>query len=96
MVFPHIKQYKIILQESVIEIDEISMNLAMVNVLCKSKVEPNEVLKKSVSSIYVDATTLKRKNEVSITESRNYLYSVFPNLRKLKFETPDTSNKIKL
>jgi hypothetical protein len=95
MVFPHIKQYKLVLQESVVDINEISMNLAMVSILYHAKVEPNDVLKKSVSAIYVDATTLKLKNNLSLTESRNYLYSVFPNLRKLKFEIPETPNENK-
>jgi hypothetical protein len=54
MVFPHIKQYRKILEETVVGLSKVTINMAMVKILKQSKILPNEVLQTSVESISLD------------------------------------------
>jgi len=84
MVFPHIKQYRKILEETVVGLSKVTINMAMVKILKQSKILPNEVLQTSVESISLDWNINKRKNGLSVVESTKFLFSVFPNIQEFE------------
>lgn len=83
MVFPNIVQYKKIMQESVVGFNRLSTNIAMVEVLRKSKVTPNKIISNAVKSVSLDWDSQKRRNNYSLSDSMKYLLESFPHMEEL-------------
>lgn len=73
MVFPNVIQYKKIMQESVVKYNKLTTNAAMLQVLEKSKVTPNEILAKSVKRASLDFSTNKKRHRYEIAKSTDFL-----------------------
>jgi len=71
------------MQTSVVGFTKLTTNLAMVEVLKKSKVSPNDVLQGSIKSISMTAESKKKRNNYNVLESTKYLLLNFPMVEEL-------------
>ena len=81
MVFPNLSLYKSILQTVKLDFYKLSTNLALVDLLRKSKVKPNNML--SFEMIEFDCESCKKNNKYNVFEWIKYLVDNFKSTQKL-------------